>query len=173
MSVIATLTREHRLFGRLGDRLERSLAYDEKMALGAVREALLVLLPALDRHEEIEGLIFARPAYACGRRAKKLLALVGAQHEELDGLRGDITDILRDSGHVPFERLRSLVVLFVQRLRLHFETEETILWPHYGKTMSRSVEQSLERRTRERVRTLELEIQKNLAMMADYLGGIR
>ena len=70
MTVINSLAREHRLFLRLLERLERAMRYGEKTGREEIRGGLLVLLQALERHERIEDAVFSRPAFASARSAR-------------------------------------------------------------------------------------------------------
>lgn len=171
MSIFATLAREHRLFRRLIDKLERSLQYQEELARKELRDAILVLLPALDRHEEIEHLLFDHPEYSGHKEAKKLLGIVDAQHRKIKALRKDLRAFIGECDAYSLARLRALGFLFIGRLRLHFETEETMLWPHYNSPGSRSIRRSIELKTRRKVRVLEAEVKSYWTQVEDYIGG--
>ncbi len=172
MSLLATLTQEHRLFARLLGRLERSLQFDEDTARSEVRNTLLVLLPALDRHERLEDLLFGDQGAPALKADKRLLAQVELQHAGIQVLRDQLVDLLRGSTAEPVARLKVLVTDLCARLRAHFLTEETRLWPAYGEG-GRALGRSLEREARRRVGELEDEMRQSWDAIADYLERTR
>jgi hypothetical protein len=167
MSVLDTLSREHRLFTRLADRLENSVKLAEDAARSEMKNVLLLLLPALDTHEEIEDLVFGHP-YAAQPGARVILAEVSAQHSEILALREDLLVALREAAGCPFAALSQMVLNLVQKLKLHFITEETGLWPHYAASRARNG--ALARQAERRVKDLETDVEKQSVMIADYLG---
>ncbi|HVA66717.1 MAG TPA: hemerythrin domain-containing protein [Elusimicrobiota bacterium] len=160
MSVFAGLEREHRVFARLARQCERSLARGEADARRELAETMRVLLPALVRHEEVEDLLFRDPAYAARNDAKRILAVVDAQHDEIEALRAELEALLRDARRCDFERLKTGVSLFVRKLAFHFETEENLLWPSYNSLGSRSIRRSLSHEVDERVDEMETEMRR-------------
>ncbi|MBI4376774.1 MAG: hemerythrin domain-containing protein [Elusimicrobia bacterium] len=169
MSVFLTLTKEHRLFQQLISRLEHSLRYGEDDARAELRRILLVLLPALKRHEQMEDLIFQDPLYRSDKGARRLLVLVEGQHRRIGALHGELLGLLAQQGQVDFRRLRDLMFVFCEKLRLHFHDEETGLWLHYNQTMSRSLEHSINARASQQVRRLEREIRETWSVVSDYV----
>jgi len=161
MGVFASLAREHRIFSRAARRCEKSLSHAEADARRELEEALRVLLPALERHEEVEDLLFDDPAYAAQKDAKRILAMLGAQHDEIAALRAELAALLQDAQRCDFERLKTSVALFVRKLAFHFETEENLLWPSYNALGSRSIRRSLSHEVDERVDAMESEMRKH------------
>jgi hypothetical protein len=170
VSVLETLAREHRVFEELIVRLERALKYPEGLARAEWKKTFLVLLPALDRHEEIENIVFEDPAYLSKEGARRLLGEVERQHGKISLLRRDVLEALGDSGLPEFPRLGSLISQLARRLRDHFRAEETRLWPHYRSAMSRSLDRSIARRVREKLRELKRDVSVGDATVADYIG---
>jgi phenylalanyl-tRNA synthetase beta subunit len=171
MSIFLTLSKEHELFHELIHRLEHSLKYDEPMAREELKRAVLVLLPALKRHEDIEDFVFANPVYQSREGARGILALVEVQHRKIEALRKDILEFLQTQEKYDFPRLKSMILTLCERLRLHFHIEETRLWPHYNQTMGRSVGQSINLRAQRQLKLLEDEIRQTRVMASDYVGG--
>lgn len=170
MSLFLTLTREHELFHELIQELERCLKYDEPTARLELKRAVLVLLPALARHEEIEDMVFGNPAYKTREGARKILAVVDAQHRKIEALHKDILEFLETQERYDFAHLKEMIFTLCERLRLHFHIEETSLWPHYTQTMGRSVAQSIGARARRQLKLLENEVRQTRAMASDYVG---
>jgi hypothetical protein len=61
MIVAELFIKEHALFRALLDRVELGLARRDDRARADVGNALRVLLPSLDRHAEIEDIVFRYP----------------------------------------------------------------------------------------------------------------
>jgi len=160
MSVFAGLAREHRLFAQLARQCERSLAHDEADARRELTATMRVLLPALVRHEEVEDLLFRDPAYAAQKNVNRILAMVNAQHNEIEALRSEIEALLQDAERSAFERLKAGVSIFVRKLKFHLETEENLLWPSYNNLESRSIRRSLAHEMGEKVDDMESEMKK-------------
>lgn len=171
MSLFATLTREHQLFGRLVDRLERAVSYDERTAKSEVRETLLVLFPALERHEELEDLLFAPRGGGRSASADRASARVEVQHRRLKVLKDEALERLAKAEDAGPGELPAVVLPLVKRLREHFRTEETVLWPHYEGS-SRSLTRGLERRAAARVKELESEVRRSQRTIRDFLEGV-
>lgn len=172
MSVLNCLTREHRLFERLLERLRQGIesSGDHASAL-LITETLQVMLPALDRHDVLEDLVFGQPGPSMGVDEKRARELVEAQHMALQRLREDVHDLLRDHT-APLPRLKSLAELLAGRLEWHFKTEEMLLWPLQVKTCSRSVGHSLELRAEKNVRDLEKAVARFSNVAAGRMGAI-
>lgn len=172
MSLLATLTQEHALFAQLLGRLERALIYEEDAARSEVRNTLLLLLPALDRHERLEDLLFGDLASPAVKAVKGLLAQAELQRAGIQVLRDEIVDLLRGSGEERVPRLKVLVADLCARLRAHFRMEETRLWPAYPDA-GRSPGRALEREAQRRVEELEAEMRQNWGAISDYLERTR
>jgi hemerythrin len=171
MSILKTLAREHRVFSRLIDSIERSLDYEEQTARAELRDALLVLFPALDKHEEIEDLVFERPPHAPGKEVRRLLTEVERQHKSIGLLRRDLNAALDASSRQSFDYVKSVTLELVQKLRLHFQTEESRLWPCYEQAQRRSMDQWRDRLAREGVKALERDVELSRMAIDEYLGG--
>jgi hypothetical protein len=119
MGVFASLAREHRIFSRAARRCEKSLSHAEADARRELEEALRVLLPALERHEEVEDLLFDDPAYAAQKDAKRILAMLGAQHDEIAALRApqDERRAFRAKARVSFRNGRKSPMAVLQQPR--------------------------------------------------------
>lgn len=171
MSLFAVLAKEHLLFKRLVDRLERALSYDPRTAKSEIRETLLVLFPALERHEELEDLLFAPRGRPRSSAAKKAATRVEVQHRRIAALRADAAERLAMAEDATAGDLPAVILPLVKRLREHFRTEETVLWPHYEGS-SRSLTRGLERRAAARVKELESEVRRSQRTIRDYLEGL-
>jgi hypothetical protein len=168
MSVIRGLAREHAAFAKLIERLEASAAGDEQAARRDVRNTLLILLSALDKHEKAEDVVFGQPGYAFREDAKLILDAVASQHRRFQELRLEFLETVTSSEDVPLQRLRFLVKRMAETLRAHFKTEEERLWPHYEK-YSRSLDASIRRRLELSVKAVDNEIAANRAAVSQYL----
>jgi iron-sulfur cluster repair protein YtfE (RIC family) len=168
MNVIRGLAREHAAFTKLIERLEAGAAGDEKTARREVRNTLLILLSALDKHEKVEDVVFGNPSYASSEEAKRILEEVESQHQELQELRLEFLEAATSSDAVPMQRLKFLVSRMADGLRMHFKTEEERLWPHY-ENFSRSLDASIRSRIERSVKDLESDIAANSAEISDYL----
>lgn len=169
-SVLEALTREHGIFNRLIDRVESSFRWGEDKAREEVREGMLVLLPALEKHDKIEDRVFSHPAYASRQDAKWLLDAVELEHRQIASLRNEIRSALQSEEKVSLPDLKSLLFLLTHKLRQHFQTEETILWPHYNHFARRSLERSPGAGLLKEVQALEEEVRQNSKLVAEYLG---
>lgn len=155
MPIIDTLTKEHRLFEGLIERLERSLNLEEPLARSELRDTLLVLVPALERHEEFEALAFHDPS--------EVLTRVEAQHRLVDELRVQTLEALQSHDTVPFPLLKELVRKLTSALRRHFKTEEQELFPTAKPSSRKAVQLQVER--------MERDMQEYWQQIADYLGA--
>ena len=170
MSVLESLAREHQLFERLLRRLSAALdEQEEEAGRSGVETVLLVLFPAMDRHEEIEAVVFETEEYASRPGALELLRETGLQHDALSALRKDILLILSDPERYSWEHLRSLSGQLIAGLRGHFRMEEQTLWPHYQRTLVRSAGRTAERLAREKVAELERELEKRGVLIQEFL----
>ena len=167
-SIFLSLAEEHRILLRLADAVEAAWKRDDERAVAAVRRALLILHRALERHEEIEETLFP------GRRrvapeAAPIAALVKAQHREIGALRHEVEALLGRADAAGGENLKTLSLVLVRRLRAHFETEESRLWPLFGALPGRSVFRTLARRARSQVQSLERDVSQYRAVVDTYL----
>lgn len=162
MRVEELLSREHAVFRRLLDRLDSERRMEEPHARVAMTEAFRILLPALDRHEEIEDMVFPPPADDAEEDA---LAVVAGQHRAIAALRDEVLYALELAEDCPFERLSALVGFLSRNLREHLATEETRLWPRYRAVLGRPLSTNLDRR----VRALEREVERGIAALAKPL----
>lgn len=159
MSVFASLFLAHRLMERLIARLERSPRRGAPTAGKEARDTFLVLLPALERHEKIEDLVF-------GAAMPEEVAL---QHRKLDRLRAEIAQLIGGADGGDHARFAVLVPLLAAMLRRHFLLEERVLWPRY-RARGRCLERSTERAARKQVRDLEREIEWGWRAVAGISG---
>lgn len=170
MSVLEALAEEHRIFEALIERLERGLKYPADLARSEWKKVLLVLLPALQRHEEIEGLVFEDSSYSSKKGAGEFLTEVGRQHGTISILRRDILGALEDTSLPDFSRLGLLIAQLARRLRDHFDAEETRLWPHYRGVMGRLMDRALVRKAQEKLKQFKNEVAAADLAVSDYLG---
>lgn len=172
MRIFAALAREHGVFKRMIDRMERALSWEETAARAEIREALLVFLPALDRHEEIEDMVFSDPDYAESEGAGKIIAELKREHGRVDRIRDEIHQVV-ELTECPWDRFERVVEELAEKLRRHFSLEERRLWPHYLRAMSRSRDRTAARRVDQAVKKLEEAVEKNRLEVSDYLEGRR
>lgn len=173
MNLIDILSREHKIFLEILDRMEKSFKYDEATARGELRGAFLTLLPALEKHEKIEALVFRPPERASGGPAKRLLVEIEAQHRQIEALRDELQEALAESDRGSLERIKFLAFEIEEKLRLHFRTEETRLWPNYRLAIGHWSESSIARRALKQVGELERGVARNRTLIAEYLGGTK
>lgn len=173
MTVLTSLAREHRVFEGLARRLELALRFDPERARRELREVLLVLLPALERHESLEEEVFDRREFRATRGAGPLLAENARQHRRLMELKARLQEALEGLESHPFGRLRAAAAELTEGLRAHFLSEERRLWPRYYRAVGRSFDRALERRARRSVAELERGVRRGVELAADYLGGLR
>jgi hemerythrin len=166
MIVAELFVKEHALFRVLLDKLELDLAQGEDRARADVSEALRALLPSLDRHAEIEDIVFRYPPDGVDDHPKAL-AEVAAQHRGLAALRNEILFALEQSfEEYPFVKLRTLTESLVNDLRVHLETEETRLWPLYQGALRRPVESVVPVHLEKRAQALEKELDRVIAAIS-------
>jgi hypothetical protein len=169
MTVIESLSKEHALFHKIIARIDATLNLDEAAARLELKRALLVLLPALDRHEAIESRVFMRPPRGGDAEAARLAATISGQEKDIRRLHRDILDILRETGEYDFPRLKSLASELCQKLREHFYMEESRLWPHQKESVPAGQGRAVERQAGRNVADLEREISRNWDLVADYV----
>jgi hypothetical protein len=155
MTIFQVLTREHRLFERLSSRLRGAGELGPSHGRARVAEVLLVLLPALQRHDALEETVFGRPRGEWPRDELLAGELVEAQHGALRELRSSIEAVLAGESKSTFPRLAELAELLADKLQWHFRSEEMLLWPLYAKRESRSLARSGLREAERGVRELE------------------
>lgn len=172
MSVVAALAREHHVLLRMIDRVERALSRTETDGRADARVDLLVLLTALERHEEIEAEAFADPPDSSDEGTFQAAAELRREHAEVGVLRDEIRGMLEESSG-SWEHFSSRASVLTARLRRHFETEEQKIWPRYARAAGRSRARALARRVDERVNRLERELELEREDAADYLDGRR
>ena len=172
MSVVAALAREHRVFLRMIERIERALSRTEAEGRAAARIDLLVLLTALERHEEIEAEAFVDPPDSSDESTSQAAAEMEREHAEVGVLRDEIRGMLEESSG-SWEHFSSRASVLTARLRRHFETEEQKIWPRYAHAAGRSRARALARRVDEMVRRLERELELEREEVSDYLDGRR
>jgi hypothetical protein len=164
MKVRDLLSREHAMFRRLFDALESDLPHPEPRARAEMSSALRTLLPSLDRHEELEDLIFE--GHGPTSAPDGALDMVRAQHRAIGALRGEILYALELADKCPLERLRSLSRFLIMSLRLHLETEELQLWPHYARVLDEPADRDMTDPLHRRARVLEKQLRRGLASIA-------
>jgi hemerythrin-like domain-containing protein len=166
MIVVELFEKEHALFRVLVERLELDLSQSEDRARADMSDALRALLPALDRHAEIEDIVFLHPPDSGGDDAKAL-AEVAAQHQKLAGLRDEILLALEQSSDAyPLERLRRLTETLIKDLRVHLETEEIRLWPLYQGALGRPLDAVVPIHLERRAQALENELRRAIAAIS-------
>ena len=158
MSVFKALAQEHGLLLALVGRLER--ASDEKDA----RALLLVLLRALEAHENLEHLIFDEAA-----KPSAALAHVERQHRALNALRAEALALLQDLGRENDAAVKGLIRRLARLLRGHFHDEERTLWPGFNASAERSRLHRLGRLARAQVKAMKLELDGYRIAVEDYL----
>lgn len=172
MNVIRGLAREHAAFAFPIKRLETSIAGDEATARREMRNALLILLSALDEHERVEDAVFGDPCFASREDAARIIDQVKLQHQKIRNLRAELREAITASDTVPIQRLEFMERRIAASLRAQFETEKECLWPHYQK-VRRSCDALIRRRLERMVKAVESDIAANSAVISEYLEGRR
>lgn len=172
MNVIRGLAREHAAFLFPIKRLETSIAGDEATARREMRNALLILLSALDEHERVEDAVFGDPCFASREDAARIIDQVALQHRKIRNLRAELREAITASDTVPIQRLELMERRIADSLRAQFETEEARLWPHY-KNVRRSCDATIRRRLERVVKAVESDIAASSAAVSDYLEARR
>ena len=170
MSVFKSLTEEHALMLGLVRRLERTLVSPKDTEPATeIRNILLVLLKALDAHEQLENLVFEEAAPNHPGRARTALALIERQHLALGALRAEAADLLRNMGREDDATLQALAQRLTRLLRRHFNDEERTLWPTVHAAAGRSRLHRLERLAAAQVRSMRKELVDYWSAVSDYL----
>ena len=172
MNVIRGLAREHAAFVLPIKRLETSLAGDEATARREMRNALLILLSALDKHERVEDAVFGDPCFASHEDAARIIDQIELQHRRIRDMRIELRAAIIASDTVPIQRLEFMERRISDSLRAQFETEEESLWPHYKK-VRRSCDALIRRRLERLVKAVESDIAASSAAISEYLEGRR
>jgi hypothetical protein len=163
MIVAELFAKEHALFRAFIDRLEVDLAQRRDKARADLSDALRILLPSLDRHAEIEDIVFQYPPDGVDDDPKAL-AEVAAQHHTLAALRNEILFALeRSTEEFPFAKLSTLTQSLIKGLRVHLATEETRLWPLYQAALARPVDAVVPIHLDKRARILEKQLSLGIA----------
>ena len=166
MTVAELFAKEHALFRALLSKLELDLAQAAVRARADVSDALRALLPSLDRHAEIEEIVFRHPPDGVDDDSKAL-AEVAAQHRAIAALRDEILFALeRSTEEYPYARLRTLTESLIRDLRVHLETEETRLWPLYQTALKRPVDAVVPIHLEKRAQALEKELGRGIAAIS-------
>ena len=173
MIVAELFAKEHALFRALFDKLELMLAQRHARAYADVSVALRALLPSLDRHAEIEDIVFRHPPDGADDDHEafddpKVLSEVTAQHRALAALRNEILFALeRVSDEYSFAKLRTLTESLINDLRAHLETEETRLWPLCQGALKRPLDAVVPIHLEKRAQALETELGRAIAAISN------
>lgn len=173
MGLLDLLTREHDVFRALLERMETAFKYGEEIARREIQENLLLLVPALEKHERIEDVAFPVPERGSRADHRRAVAQMAEQHEDVSRLRARALEALEHFDRVSIEELKTLVLRLGDRLRVHFRMEERRLWPEARPALGRAREAAMERRLSRQLRDLERSIERGRAAIGDYLGGRR
>lgn len=169
MSVFKSLGDEHALIISLLGRLERATADpDARSSARETRNALLVLLRALEGHDRLEHLVFDPEAGAPAAAASAPLASIEHQHIALSALREEALTLLQELPHEDAATVRGLSRRLARLLRRHFEDEERSLWPNFNATAGRSRLHLLDRQARAQVKTMKKEFDAYLSAFEEY-----
>lgn len=122
-----TLDKDHRVFERLADALDRSRLRPPGEMRELVAATLGVLEPALKSHEALELALLdrvsvRRPGLTEGLRVASL------QHDAIASLLKDLRIILAEPARYRAEHMASLIFLLARNLREHLRYEEEVLW---------------------------------------------
>lgn len=158
MSVFNALLREHAAFRKLAKRLRRAPDHDPDTARQELRACLLLLLPALDRHESLEDEMFGD---------------ANPQHAALDRIKERLREALSDADLRKTAELSELSKSLARLLVRHFDDEEKLIWPEYKRIMERTLDNSFSKRAERHATQLEQEILLNRKLVDEYLGGLR
>lgn len=123
-----TLDKDHRVFERLADVLDRSRMRPPAEMRELVAATLDVLVPALKAHEALENALMGSVA---GRSPglTEGLRVAALQHDSISSLLKDLRIILSEPGRYRAEHMASLTFLLSRNLREHLRFEEEALWP--------------------------------------------
>lgn len=170
-TVLRSLEREHRVFEDLIRRLEGYGDLPPELGRARLAEALLVLLPALERHDAIEAEVFGSPGRAPTEESRRAHEIVAAQHEAIRALREEIEGVLRREDGAPLARLQALCRTLAAKLAWHFRTEELLLWPLRAAEGGPPEGKAAEKRASESVEALRAEVARLSAAARDYVEG--
>ena len=169
MNLIEALTREHDALRRLIRRIDSALVRADEDARAEVRVDLLVLLEALQRHEEIEAEAFEGSIEASGGAPDETAAELKREHEEIGRLRDEARAILEDGGQAAWTEVVSRAGALCRGLLEHFQSEESRERRLETRAVSRTRARTLARRVDLRVRALLKEIERVRGEASDYL----
>ena len=155
MNFFREVKAEHRVLEKIVERLELAAQVEGIGAWGRIWGVLAILLPILEIHEEMENSLIEKESYLKERGAAAILDAIEEQHLHLKRLIEQISALPLQPGHGPLGRLRKWSKELAWRLRDHFKMEEERLWPHYSRTMSRSLVRSMGRRIESNVLGVE------------------
>lgn len=143
------------------------MAQSEELARLRIRDRLFLLLPVLDRHEELEVLIFERSPFAGMEGSRDLIDQTRAQHRDIACLRADILGALEFDDDCPFPVLSDLTKVLIDSLRWHLDSEENTLWPHYRACVSRSLDQTLTSQLHRDIEIIEEDLTRGAVSLHD------
>lgn len=155
MAIIQTLTKEHRILESVLDRLESALQLEPQLAVSELRDALLHVLPALERHEQAEALLF--------HEGSDELARCDGQRQAAEQLAMDLLAAVQRED-CQFPALAASARRLCAVLREHFKTEENELFKVHG---ARAV-RSLSKATAAQAAVLERELQASWPLLTEY-----
>lgn len=155
MAIIQTLIKEHRILEAVLDRIESSMDLEPKLAISELRDALLHVLPALERHEQAEALLF--------HEGSDELASCDAQRQSAEQLALDLLAAVQRED-CQFSALDASARRLCAALREHFKTEENRLFKVHG---ARAV-RSLSKATAAQAAVLERELQSSWPLLTEY-----
>ena len=156
MRVFDALLREHNAFRRLAHRLRHAPDHDPDTSREELRSCLLVLLPALERHELLEDEMFGEG---------------NPQHAALDRLKERLRQALNDADSRGTGELADLSKKLARLLVRHFDDEEKLIWPQYKDIVGRTLDGSYAKRAERHADALEREIRLTRELIEEYLGG--
>ena len=145
MNLFGEVKAEHHALERMIERLGLAARIDGIGAWGRIWAVLALLLPVLENHEELETFLIEKESYLKEPGAAAILDEIEEQHLHLKKLMEQIRSLPIQPAQGPLSRLRRWSEELAALLRLHFKTEEDRLWPHYIRTMSRSLGRSMGR----------------------------
>ncbi len=160
MNFFTEVKAEHRALERIIERLEVAVRIEGIGAWGRIWGVLAILLPILEIHEEMENSLIEKESYLKEPGAAVILDAIEEQHLHLKQLIEQISNLPLQPGPGPLSRLRKWSKELVALLRAHFKVEEERLWPHYARTMSRSLGRSMGRRIESNTQGVEKIIKK-------------
>lgn len=121
-----TLDKDHRVFERLADVLDRSRLRPPAEMRELVAAALEVLEPALKAHEGLESALAA--SLGGNHGLAEGMRVAALQHDAIASLLKDLRILLSEPGRYRAEHLASLTFLLARNLREHLRYEEEVLW---------------------------------------------